>query len=89
MHGFNWGYRGMPRTGGFSCLNYFGSPLGFWLMIGFMVLLTVAIVLLVIGIRKKQSHSYGDTEALAIIQRRYAKGELTKEDFQRMKKDLH
>ena len=88
MHGYNWGYRGMPRTGGFACLNYFDSPLDFWLMIAFMVLVTVTVVLLVVGLRKKKSQVTDESEAMAIIRRRYAKGELTVEDFQRMKKDL-
>lgn len=88
MHGYSWGYRGIPRSGGFACLNYMDSPLGFWMMIGFMVLVTVAIVLLVAGTRKKHRQVNNDSEAMAIIKRRYAKGELTIEDFQRMKKDL-
>lgn len=88
MHGYYWGYRGIARTGRFACLDYVNSPLGFWLMIGLMVLVTVVVVLLVIGIMKKHRHVSEDSEALAILKRRYAKGELTNEDFQRMKKDL-
>lgn len=88
MHGYYWGYRGIPRTGGFSCLRYVDSPVGFWIMIAMMVLVTVAIVLLVVGARKIHRQITEDSEAMAIIRRRYAKGELSIEDFQRMKKDL-
>ncbi len=88
MHGYYWGFRGMPRTRWFSYLNYTDSPLGFWLMISLMLLVAVAIVLLIIGTRKRHRNLTEDTEALAIIKRRYANGELTNEDFQRMKKDL-
>ena len=88
MHGYYWGYRGIPRTGAFSCWNYIDSPLGLYLMIGLMALVTVAIVLFVVGARKKNRQIFEDSEAMAIIKRRYAKGELTNEDFQRMKKDL-
>ena len=87
MYGYNWGSSGMPWAGRFSGLGYPGSPLGFW-MIGLSVLVTGAIVLIVVGSRKKHIRANEDIEALAIIKRRYAKGELTNEDFQRMKRDL-
>ena len=86
MHGYNWGYRGMSR--GFACLNYIDSPLGFWVIISLMVLVTVAIVLLVVGIGKRKRQVHDESEAMAIIRRRYAKGELSVEEFQKMKKDL-
>lgn len=88
MHGYYWGYRAVPRTGAFSCLNYMGSPLGFWFMISLMVLVVASIVLLLIFARKKHRHLEKDTEAMAIIKRRYAMGELSDEDFHKMKKDL-
>ncbi len=88
MYGSYWGHRGMFGTGGFSNMNYIGSSLGFWLLIGFLVLVTVTIVLLLVGARKKHAHTNGGAEALDSIKRRYAKGELTHEDFQRMKEDL-
>ena len=88
MYGYNWGSSGMPWAGRFSGLGYPGSSFGFWMMIGLVVLVTGAIVLLVVGSRKKHIRANEDIEALAIIKRRYAKGELTNEDFQRMKRDL-
>jgi putative membrane protein len=74
--------------GGFFRWNYIDSPLGFWLIIALLVLVTVAIVLLIIKGKKKYQHLDEETEALATIKRRYANGELTNEEFQRMKKDL-
>ncbi|MDY0288412.1 MAG: SHOCT domain-containing protein [Sphaerochaeta sp.] len=88
MHGYTWLYRGMQRTGGFACLNYMDSPLGFWLMMGFLAVLAVAIVLLFVGIRKRNRQGNDESEALAIIRRRYANGELTNDEFQQMKRDL-
>lgn len=88
MHGYYWGFRGMPRGGRFACLNYMDSPLGFWLMIGFVVLVVVGIVLLALNLRKRNHQSNDDSEAMAIIKRRYAKGELTNEEFLKLKKDL-
>ena len=88
MHGYFWGYRGLPKTGNFSCLNYIDSPLGFWVMAALMILVTGAIVLLIISARKKHRNLDEESEALAIVKRRYAIGELTTEEFSRMKKDL-
>ncbi len=88
MHGYNWGYRGIPRTGGFACLTNFDSPLGYWLMIGFMALVVVAIVLLVVGMIQKHAKKRDESEAMVIIRRRYAQGELTFDEYSRMKKDL-
>jgi len=69
-------------------MHYAYSPLGFWMMISLMVLVVVAIVLLIIGMRKRQTSYQENTEALDIIKRRYAKGELSLEEFKTMKKDL-
>ncbi len=85
MHGYYWGLRGVPNVGG---MHYAYSPLGFWMMISLMVLVVVAIVLLIIGMRKRQTSYQENTEALDIIKRRYAKGELSLEEFKTMKKDL-
>lgn len=85
MHGYYWGHRGMAGVGG---MHYAYSPLGFWMMISLMVLVVVAIVLLIIGMRKRQSSHLENSEALDIVKRRYADGELSLEEFKKMKKDL-
>ncbi len=88
MHGYYWGYNGIPRMGGFSCLNYGNSPLAIWLMASLMLLVVVGIVLLITSSRKKHRLLFENSEAVSIIKRRYAKGELTVDEFARMKKDL-
>ncbi|MEK7132757.1 MAG: SHOCT domain-containing protein [Patescibacteria group bacterium] len=66
--------------------------LGFAVMIAFWALVIAGIVWLV-----RQTSSGGSTNltstahnsALDILRTRYAKGELTKEQFESMKKDIH
>lgn len=85
MHYYGWGM-GRP-FGGFG----FGWVLGivFWVFLGF---------LLVILLKKLFAHkSYGhfeddeegDMEALDILKKRYAKGEITKKEFESIKKDIN
>ena len=88
MHGYYWGFRGMPRSGRFACLNYVDSPLGFWLMIALMVVGILLVVLLLVNNRRKSNQINGDSQALVILKRRYAKGEVATDEFQKMKKDL-
>lgn len=88
MHGYYMGFSGSPRFGGFGCLNYVGSPVGFWLMAAMMVLVALAVVLILVALLKRHKHGLLESEALAIIKRRYANGEITSEEFQRMKKEL-
>jgi putative membrane protein len=58
-------------------------------MILFWVLVIVAIVLIVKYVARTPPGNQGQGEApLDILKRRYAKGELTKEQFDKMKEDL-
>ncbi|MDR3640259.1 MAG: SHOCT domain-containing protein [Humidesulfovibrio sp.] len=66
--------------GGFHMM----SPLGGGL---FMILVLVSVLFLFSRLAHRPS--CGQTEsALDILKKRYAKGEITKEDFERMKQDL-
>ena len=69
--------------GSFWPFHFFGSIA----MIAFWALVVAGIVWLV---RQPSSHSSaGNHSALDILKTRYAKGELTKEQFESMKKDIH
>ncbi len=76
MHGdgwMGWGYGNGMGWGG-----WFG-------MISFWVLLVVAIVL---AVQWGRGRGFGGETPLDVLKKRYARGEITKEEFERMKRDL-
>lgn len=62
-------------------------------MILFWIIVIVALVLLLSGIFSGRSHIQGDSrqepDALQILKRRYANGEIDKAQFEAMRKDLN
>ena len=75
----------------------FGGGMGiFGLIFGFIffVLAVIGIILLIVWLVKKagnyHGHYHGENKsgALDILNERYAKGEITKEQFDNMKKDI-
>lgn len=68
--------------------NWFGD-FGIILSLIFWILVAVAIIYLVKHLsRNSQSGSRSD-EALEILKKRFAKGEITKEDYDNIKKELN
>lgn len=71
-------------------MGYFGGY-GFLWIIG-MVILIAVIVYFMKGRHKGQKHfsdstsRYSDNQALSILKERYAKGEITEDEYERMKK---
>lgn len=57
-------------------------------MILIWILIIAGIIVLVKWISGQKSSSLPEDSALDIIKRRYARGEISREDFERMKKDL-
>ncbi|MEK7117137.1 MAG: SHOCT domain-containing protein [Patescibacteria group bacterium] len=68
-----------------NMMGWFGGGL---MMIVFWVLLVVFIVWIVREIGGKSSRSSGNSNALDILNERYAKGEIDKKEFEEKKKDL-
>ena len=64
--------------------NFIFSPFHGVFMLLFWILVIYGIVMLV----KRSPTSAGKNTALDILKERYAKGEITKEQFEGMKKDL-
>ena len=74
-----------PYDGHMMNWNYgFGGFI--WPLIILVVLVGVAIYF--IKNREKLKQDNGEDSALTILKQRYAKGEITKEQFEEMKKDL-
>jgi len=75
-----------------NCWNgTIGWGFGGWFM-GFLFLIIIIGVVLVIFLSSKNRGNFLDfskeESPLDIIKKRYAKGEITKDDFEKMKKDL-
>ncbi len=69
--------------------NYgWGMGFGWMFMVLFWALVILGIVYLVQAISRKAGQSGAEETPLDILKKRYAKGEITKEEFERMKDDL-
>jgi len=66
-----------------------GSGMLLWNLL-FWLLIVVAIVLLVAWVsrRKTGGDGKGEESALDILNKRYARGEISKEEYDRMKQDI-
>ena len=72
---------------------YWGNNMGWWMILGIIgtVVFWGGVIVLVIWAVKKLSQRSGGAEgksALDILKERYARGEINKEQFEQMKKDL-
>lgn len=80
---------GWDRAGNYGCGLGFGYGYGGMFMgIIFLILLGVAVYFLVQHLRTKDIGEQVQETPVDILKKRYAKGELTKEDFERMKNEL-
>jgi putative membrane protein len=66
---------------------------GMWMFFQFLfwILVIIGIVLLIVWIvrqPKRYDRGPGEESALEILKKRYARGEISKEDYERMKKDI-
>jgi putative membrane protein len=69
-------------------MNYGFGYGGMFMWIIFLVVLGVAIYFIVQTLKNKNISGDVQETPLSIMKKRYAKGEITKEEFDRMKKDL-
>ena len=95
MMGFGYGMMGPGMMGGYGMMGYGGSnglgynPIGSILSLVFWALIVVGLVLLVIWLVRSTGQATASSESvLDILKARYAKGEITKEQFDQMKRDV-
>jgi uncharacterized membrane protein len=88
MHSYLYRFSSMPRHRGFSLSS--GAPiwLTYLLMFASFALAVTIIVLLILNLTKSRSTTKINAEALQILNKRYANGEIDKDVFEQMKKDL-
>ena len=66
-----------------------GMGFGWFFMVVFWVLVIVGAIYLVKAIAGSAKREETGETALDILRKRYAKGEITKEEFDKMRDDLH
>ncbi len=74
------GYSMMPMMGGMG----FGMGFGFF----FMLLFWGMIIWIIVTLINTSQSNKGELDSLAILKKRFAKGEITKKQFESMKKDI-
>lgn len=66
-----------------------GPGMGFWWIVG-LVIMALVVWLAAVFLRRPPHHRYSQEEsALDILKKRYANGEISKEEFDQMSRDLH
>lgn len=88
MHGLYYGFGNMGRTG-VGRYGWFGVD--WWsrgLMIGLLLIGITVIVLLAVHLSRRTHTGYDSDEAMDLLKKRYANGEIDRDTFERMSKDL-
>ena len=69
-------------------MNYGFGHGGMFMWLIFTIILVVAIYFIVKALKAKDTGMQGQDTPLDILKKRYAKGEITKEEFDRMKREI-
>ena len=82
-----------PMMGGWDRSENYGCSFGFgyggmFMWILFLILLGVMIYFIIQNTKSKNIDGQSGETPIDILKKRYAKGEITKEDFDRMKNEL-
>ena len=81
------------QYGGYSHMGRFGSR-GYnflvteWLMITFIIIGITVAVLFVVQLSRRSHDVHGNQEVMMLLKKRYARGEITHEEFESIKKTL-
>lgn len=75
--------------GGWGNMMHYGYGGGMFMgMLIFLILIVGIVYFVVMGTRSKGAPGASDEKPLDILKKRYAKGEITTDEYERMKKDL-
>lgn len=75
--------------GGWGDMMYYGYGGGMFMgMLVFLILIVGVIYLVIMGTKSMGHQGVSDEKPLDILKKRYAKGEITKDEYEKMKKDL-
>ncbi|VBB08954.1 Hypothetical protein LUCI_4240 [Lucifera butyrica] len=80
MMGYSYGYGGP--------LTWLGMGFGMIIQLAFTALVILAVVWMYKAVFRNGNRTEGRNGALEILQTRYAKGEITREEYQQIKKEL-
>ncbi len=86
-------YRGISGVG--HCvhegLGYMSSGMGWVMMAGVLLVGVLVMALLVMLVKKAHGNrmTQGDSESLSLLNERFVKGEISEEEYIKMKKVLH
>lgn len=89
--GMMWGYAPQGIPPGMTGWRWgMGLGLGWLAMLAFWGALVAGVVLLIRALRRTgpEAESRDDGEALAILRRRYAAGDISRDEYERMRRDL-
>jgi putative membrane protein len=83
------GYYGQQGPGGWGRMMHYGYGYGGMFMWIILLIVIGLSIYFVVSAQKKNNQTPTQSEShLDILKRRYAKGEIAKEEYERMKKDL-
>ena len=69
-------------------MNYGFGYGGMFMWLIFLIVLLVAVYFIFRAVKEKNTNAEGQDTPLNILKKRYAKGDINKEEFDRMKQDL-
>lgn len=87
MHGWFWGYGTAPRV----LYGWSGMAMSWWgrgFMIGMFLLGVALVIILARYLSKRSQGDSRSSEALQILKKRYASGEIDRQAFDQMRRDI-
>ena len=88
MFGLYYGQSNLGRIGSRWCGSLGADWWSRGLMIGIVLIGITIVVLLMIQFSRKSQESHGNEDAILLLRKRYARGEISHEEFETIRKHL-